>query len=224
MTRDEIVSRVIEEVRPYTSVWTPAPALECTILRTLDVIDGEIPGDLVECGVWMGANSYAMLLAQRHAYGEIRRPVWMYDSFEGMSPPVPKDNAAGWWDGAKNLPRHIVNDNACICPLDRVKECIGELGLGDHVKLVPGWLADTLPLNKPERIAFLRIDCDWYEPITACLDYLEPLVPAGGVILFDDYHAWPGCVAAVADYQAKHSISWSLNEIPGPRGVWTLKK
>src|SRR5262249_36298951 len=130
----DIVDRVVAAVNPrYTR--TPYEALECTIVRTLEAIDAGIPGVLVECGTWMGGCSYAMLLAQRYAYGEIRRPVWMYDSFEGMAPPCAKDGsqAAYWWSGAVDLPRDVPNENFCICPLERVHEAIRELDLVGHV-------------------------------------------------------------------------------------------
>src|SRR6266567_3855338 len=163
MTRlyKDLVDKVVADVNPaYTR--TPYEALERTILCTLEAIDAGIPGDLVECGTWMGGCSYAMLLAQRYAYGEICRPVWMFDSFEGMSPPCARDGtqAAYWWSGAVNLPRDVPNENFCICPLAKVQEAIAQLGLQDHTIIIPGWLADTLPRYspyRPEVIAVLRV-------------------------------------------------------------------
>jgi O-methyltransferase len=224
MSRQEIVDRTIADINPaYTR--TPREALECTILRTLDAIDKEIEGDLVECGTWKGGCSFAMLLAQRYAYGEIRRPVWMYDSFEGMSPPSQRDGiqAALWWTGASPLPRDVPNENYCICPLPYALQAIDDLKLGGFALIRKGWLADTLPKFRPQQIAMLRVDCDWYEPVMCALSYLEPLVSPGGSIILDDYHAWLGCGEAVKDYRAAHGIDWPIHEIDGKNGAWMTK-
>ena len=79
---DGLIKQVIGEVRPWTMV--PDEGLATTIKLTIGAINTGIPGDLVECGVWKGGCSFAMLLAQRYAYGQISRPVWMFDSFQGM--------------------------------------------------------------------------------------------------------------------------------------------
>lgn len=225
MKEKDIVDRVVADVNPAFTR-TPYEALERTILCTLDAIDAEIPGDLVECGVWMGGCSFAMLLAQRYAYEEIRRPVWMYDSFEGMSPPCARDGsqAAYWWSGAVDLPRDVPNENFCICPLNKTLEAVSDLGLDHWVNIRKGWLADTLPVYRPEAIAVLRIDCDWYEPVKCALDNLVPLVSPGGFIILDDYHAWEGCVQAVHDYLAEHNLSWPIHEITNKNGAWMVRR
>jgi hypothetical protein len=45
----------------------------------------QIPGDVVECGVWRGGSSMpaALTLAQLDEH----RKMWLYDTFEGMPPP-----------------------------------------------------------------------------------------------------------------------------------------
>ncbi len=50
------------------------------------VLDNNIPGDLVECGVWKGGSSrlMALLLKERNV---TNRKLHLYDTFEGMSEP-----------------------------------------------------------------------------------------------------------------------------------------
>lgn len=223
MTREEIVAQTIVDIRLYTG--TPDAALAQTINMALDAIDAGIPGDFVECGVWMGGCSFAMLRAQQHTYGTVQRPVWMYDSFEGMSPPIEKDgtNAAHWWEMAKGLPKNEASNEYCICPVERVEEAITQLDLWGNVKLVPGWLHETLPLTKPDKIALLRVDCDWYEPVSCVLDELVPRVSPGGGIIIDDYHAWEGARLATHDYLTEHSLAWPISPIGDRNGAWMVK-
>ncbi len=100
---------------------------------------------------------------------------------------------------------------------------VAEQGLQDHVILRKGWLADTLPERKPEQIAHLRIDCDWYEPVKCCLDQLVPNVSEGAGIIIDDYHAWEGARLATHEYLAEHKHPWTIETIPGRNGVWMHK-
>ena len=224
MTYEAIIKRVIAEVNP-TYTRTPPEALETTIRRTLEAIDAGIPGDLVECGTEMGGCSFAMLLAQRYAYGEIRRPVWMYDSWQGMSPPSEQDGAqaAYWWSGAKDLPKDVRHENFCICPFELTLRAIKELNLEGLARPVKGWLQESLLEVRPETIAVLRVDCDWYEPVKCALDNLVPRVSPGGFIILDDYHAWQGCVKATHDYLDEHKFAWPINEIENRNGAWMVK-
>lgn len=219
-----IAARVIADVRPRYTL-TPPEALEAVVRLTLDAIDRDVPGDLVECGVWMGGCSFAMLLAQRYAYGEIRRPVWMYDSFQGMSPPSPEDGevAERWYAHAATLPKDVPNNDYCIAPLVHVARNLDGLGLKEHAWLVKGWLADTLPREKPSAIAVLRIDCDWYEPVKTVWQHLEPLVSVGGNIIVDDYFAWEGAEMATDEYLDSLPVQWPLHEIEGLNGIWMCK-
>ena len=222
--RYSLVRKVISAVRPrYTE--TPESAIEAVINLTIGVIDNKIPGDLVECGTWMGGCSFAMLLAQRYVYGEIRRPVWMYDSFEGMSPPSPMDGvqAANWYTISETLPKDKPSNKYCIAPLQIVQKNIKELDLEKFVILRPGWLDDTLPKSKPETIALLRIDCDWYDPVKIVWEELEPRLSPGAPIIIDDYYAWDGASIATHEYLTKKKLPWPLMTIGAMDGAWTVK-
>ena len=45
-----------------------------------------IDGDIVECGVWKGGMSMAMVLANQQ--DNIERKFWLFDTFEGLPPPA----------------------------------------------------------------------------------------------------------------------------------------
>jgi hypothetical protein len=70
---------------------------------------------------------------------------------------------------------------------------------GEHnVEFVRGLFEDTLHVDKP--VALAHLDCDWYESVKLCLERIEPMLQAGGVLVIDDYDAWSGCRAAVDEY------------------------
>src|SRR5690554_4643850 len=83
---------ILKRVRPYSMA--PKEAIEFTISETLRVIENNIPGDLAELGTWKGGNCFAMLLAQRAAYGRVVKPVWMFDSFQGLPDADERDGPA----------------------------------------------------------------------------------------------------------------------------------
>lgn len=66
-------------------------AVRFTAEQAVDVIERDVPGVLVECGVWRGGCSAAMLLAQQARYGEVRRRAYLLDSFEGLPPASERD-------------------------------------------------------------------------------------------------------------------------------------
>jgi hypothetical protein len=201
----------------------PDQGLATTIRLTLEAIDADIPGDLVECGTWLGGCSFAMLLAQRYAYGDIRRPVWMFDSFAGMGEPGEQDGEhAKWWKG-RSLSGEPDPDkqNFCIASLRDVRDAIDYFGLDNHVMIFPGWFKDTVPHVKPPQIAVLRIDCDWYDPVKLVLEQLAPRVSVGAPIILDDYGIWEGCTLATHEYLAAHRLPWAIQ--PAGQGVYMIK-
>ncbi len=222
-TMDKMITRIIAEVRPYTMV--PDAGLAATIELTLGAIKAGVPGDLVECGTWLGGSSFAMLLAQRYEFGEIRRPVWMYDSFEGMSLPSPEDgdDARRWHKRSVTEPIDPTGQNFCRASFEAVCLNAARFGLTDHVHIKEGWLADTLPRHKPETIAVLRIDCDWYDPVMTVYRELEPLVSIGAPIIIDDYVRWDGCALATHEYLAQHKLPWRIRSVPNNAGAWMIK-
>ncbi len=219
----DMIERVIAEVRPYTMV--PDAGLAKTIELTLDAINAGIPGDLVECGTWKGGSSFAMLLAQRYALGEIKRPVWMYDSFQGMGAAGERDgeDARRWEEWVAAEPENPKHFNNCAATLDDVHDVLARLDLDAHAVVFPGWFHETVPHFKPKQIALLRIDCDWYDPCKLVYEELAPLVSAGGPIIVDDYCRWEGCVLATHEYLAQHKLPWRIRSVPNNAGAWMVK-
>ena len=53
-----------------------------------DLLRRQVPGDLIETGVWRGGASIFMRAVLK-VYGDTVRTVWVADSFQGLPPPDP---------------------------------------------------------------------------------------------------------------------------------------
>jgi O-methyltransferase len=202
-----------QQVKPYTMVGQAG--VDFTVAETVRLINADVAGDLVECGVWKGGCSIAMLLAQRAAFGKILRHVHMLDSFEGLPQPARKDGAAAllWY-------RTNTMDN-CRADEAEVHALLRQFDATDVTHVHRGRFAAGNAMTEiAGPIALLRIDCDWYDSVFACLVHLLPRVSHGGTVIIDDYYAWDGCVHAVHDYLSKVGLPWPLITIPNQCGAY----
>ena len=178
-----------------------------------DVIQNEIPGDLIETGVWRGG-ACILMRAVLSAYDVTDRRVWVADSFEGLPVPdserYPSDTGSDY---------HTFEELSV--PIETVRENIAKYGLlDDQVVFLKGWFKDTLPTAPIEHLALLRLDGDLYESTAVALDSLYDKVSAGGYVIVDDYHVVKGCRDAIGDFIAARSISPELQEIDGVGVFW----
>ena len=144
----------------YERLW--ATAMACK-----HVMDCNIPGDFVECGVMRGG--HAIIAAAMFNLYKSTRKVYLLDTFAGMTTPIEKDKDAATNTLAMStfneLQRDLHND-WCYASLDDVKANFRNAGLlDDNIIFIQGDVAVTLEVtnNLPERIAALRLDTDWYE-------------------------------------------------------------
>ncbi len=205
----------------------PDDGLALTINYAIGAIDAKLKGDLVECGVWRGGCSFAMLLAQRLKYGMILKPVWMFDSFEGLPPVDERDGpAAAKYQANPDAPDYMDN---CRASLDDTRDTIRRFGFSPtECIVVPGWFDSTFKEHLPELtrrgIAMLRIDCDWYASVKITLDQLGPLVAENGAIILDDYNTWDGCARATHDYLSQNDLPFRIRSSPNSVCAWMIKQ
>lgn len=170
------------------------------LYKTLNaLLDQNIPGDLVECGVWKGGSCMLMayVLQQR---GETHRHIFLYDTFEGMTNPGEADGdfEKGEW---KRLQANDQTSNWCRSPMEEVKANMKTTGYpAENIVYVKGKVEDTVPATAPSQIALLRLDTDWYASTQHELQYLFPLLTQRGVLLIDDYGAWQGARKATDEF------------------------
>ena len=162
----------------------------------------EIPGDIVECGVWRGGSMMATARTLLAGDGPTRH-LHLFDTFEGMNAPSEADRDHEGESAADLLDR-TPKDAAnvwCIAGIDDVRENMLSTGYPeDRFTLVQGPVEETIPQGAPEQIALLRLDTDWYESTRHELKHLYPRLVSGGVLIIDDYGHWQGARKAVDEY------------------------
>jgi O-methyltransferase len=175
-----------------------------------------IPGALVECGVWRGGSMVAAartLIEQ----GQTDRDLYLFDTFEGMPRPGALDRDFLGVDGALEFEATRTGEdssNFCCASLEDVKHNLFSSGYPkERIHFLKGKVEDTIPQFAPETISLLRLDTDWYESTKHELLHLFPRLCPNGVLIVDDYGHWQGSRIAVDEYFGKVSTPMLLNRI-----------
>jgi hypothetical protein len=176
--------------------------LFATLMSCKYVLERNIEGDFVECGVWRGGNS--IIAAGMFKLYNSHKKVYLYDTFEGMTASTEADVQLATGHTAKEISESI-NGKWCYAPLGDVKTNFSNLGLlSENVIFVQGDVLQTLQQNIPDKISVLRLDTDWYESTKKEMDTLYNKVARGGVLMIDDYGYWGGSKKAVDEYFDKN--------------------
>lgn len=183
---------------------------ECIESIVLD----EVPGDLIETGVWRGGASIFMK-ANLAAWGDKERSVWVADSFEGLPPPDASRYPADAGDRNHELGGLAVGAQV-------VKHNFERFGLlDDNVRFLVGWFKDTLPTAPIDALSLMRLDGDMYESTIQALDALYPKLSPGGYCIVDDYASHASQAGqAVRDYRVAHGIDEKVIDIDGSGAYW----
>ncbi|NBE55392.1 TylF/MycF/NovP-related O-methyltransferase [Streptomyces boluensis] len=199
---DEQAKDIIRAVKPWTM--TSPERLNAFILATRHVVAHNIPGGIVECGVWRGGSMQACAKTLIEV-GATDRELYLFDTYEGMTPPTEEDLRR---DGksARELLDAQGKDRPiwAVADLDDVKSGFKDVPYPEErMHFVVGKVEETVPQEAPEQISILRLDTDWYASTKHELDHLyERLVP-GGVLLIDDYGYWQGSRQAVDEFMER---------------------
>lgn len=170
---DEAFRRIHDAVRPNTlvDIW------RCYELWDLVGELRDVPGAVVEVGVWRGGTG-ALMAARAEALG-IDDRVYLCDTWEG----VVKTGAIDTYyrDGK--------HDNASRAI---VEQLVDDLGLGNVVCL-PGIFPDeTADGVVDDQVRLCHIDVDVYQSAKDVLEWVWPRLSTNGVVVFDDY-GFPAC-------------------------------
>ncbi|MEP7219097.1 MAG: TylF/MycF/NovP-related O-methyltransferase [Bacteroidota bacterium] len=205
---------IVAAVQPYTM--TGAERVYALVQAVRYVVVNNIPGAIVECGVWKGGSMMAVAMALVKL-GVSDRDLYLYDTFEGMTAPGAIDvshqgkKAAEMFEGTR-----IGDDSSdwCNASIEEVRETLLSTGYpAERLHFVKGKVEDTIPEVAPEAIAILRLDTDWYESTRHELQHLYPRISRGGALVLDDYGHWLGSRQATDEYIAQHNLPLLLNRI-----------
>lgn len=199
---DDEAKEIICAVKPYSM--TSPERLNAFILATRHIVRHNIPGGIVECGVWRGGSMQACARTLLAA-GETERDLYLFDTYEGMTPPTAEDLRR---DGrpAQELLDAQGKDRPiwAVASLEDVQAGFDTVPYPkERVHYVRGRVEDTVPGQAPEQISILRLDTDWYASTKHELEHLYSRLVSGGVLLIDDYGYWQGSRQAVDEFLDK---------------------
>lgn len=188
------------------------------------VVKNNIPGDFVECGVWKGGSCMLMAMALKN-FGDIERGIYLYDTYEGMPKPTEEDVIS--WNGRSVLEKWEEDKNgqkdnfgSWAVGLNEVKDNISKTNYPEaKLFFVPGDVAVSLNKTKPDNIALLRLDTDWYASTVKELETLYPLLVEKGVLIIDDYGHFDGARKAVDEYFLTRPILLNRIDYTGRIGI-----
>lgn len=166
------------------------------------IVSNQVPGEVVECGVWKGGSSMMCALTLLRG-GDVGRKIFLYDTYAGMPEPGDLDvRHDGVPARAKWRKSHRDDHNVwAYSPLEEVRQNMQSTGYPqDRVVFVPGRVEETIPGVAPDNVSLLRLDTDWYESTHHELVHLYPRLSMGGVLLLDDYGHWRGARQAADEY------------------------
>lgn len=189
------------------------------------VINNNISGDIVECGVWRGGNmmvSAYTLLKMKNT----EKKLYLFDTYEGMSKPTSKDIRLYDNKPASEIWKIYQKKDFKGWDYASLEEVKGNLFSTNYPRekiiFTKGKVEDTIPKTIPERISILRLDTDFYESTYHELVHLYPKLSVNGVLIIDDYGYWKGQKEAVDQYFKENDINLLLNR-PGDQGRIAIK-
>lgn len=173
-------------------------------------ITEDIPGDIVECGVFKGVSlcRFAMF---RDVLKNHSKKIIGFDTF-GKFPETKfnlefnekRDTNSSYWNtDGEGRKRHIEISQESISK-DQLYRILENKRINNSVELIEGDITQTVPKyvkeHEDQRISLLNLDVDIFEPTVTILEYLYPKISKGGVLILDDYGKFPGETKAVDDY------------------------
>ncbi len=164
----------------------------------------EIPGAIVECGVFKGASFVRFAMFRSLFENPHAKKIIGFDSFGDF----PETD----FEADKKLREHIVNEAGLqSISTGQLNEVLVNKECGHNIELIAGDITKTVPdyvsKNPQLKISLLNLDTDIYEPSATILEHLYPKIERGGILILDDYGIFPGETKAVDDYFKGRKIS-----------------
>ena len=133
---------------------------------------GDVPGDILEVGVWRGGTG--TLMAERARRLGLDADVILADTFRGV---VGAGEEDPWYRGGEHADTSVSVVEALVKRFDGVRVEIAE-------GMFPDDTGDALAARS---LRLVHIDVDVYTSARATLEWAWPRLGVGGLVIFDDY-------------------------------------
>lgn len=136
----------------------------------------DVPGDLVECGVFKGGMTAKWSLLARH----LDRTLYAYDSYTGL--PDPARYGTGGQVGV--YMEKVERGDTYRGSLEEVRANVAAYGHLESCRFVKGWFEDSFGRAgaHPAAIAFAFLDVDLTLSFRQCLEFVWPRLSEGGIL------------------------------------------
>jgi hypothetical protein len=169
----------------------------------LNIINQQIDGAIVECGVWKGHSAH--IIASMLKEKKINKDFYIFDSFEGgLSDKTASDKNERYDLNEKQIQKEkLIFSSTKV----QVQETLADFSF---IKYFEGWIPDRFNELEKETFSFIHIDVDLYKPTLDSLNFFYPKLSKGGAIVIDDYgiSQFPGARIAVEEFLLKNDPSF----------------
>lgn len=175
-----------------------------------NIIQDNIEGDLMECGVWRGgACVFMKLILDRY---DVDKKIVLADSF-GDGFPV-RTNP---YDKQYEIKDLEIFETPTI---EQVTTNFKNYRvLDDNVIFVKGFFEESLKNTNIDTLCLLRADGDLYASTWPILEHMYPKLSSRGYCIIDDFF-WTPCKEAVTDYRNSMNVKEKLMPIDYASVFW----
>jgi O-methyltransferase len=181
------------------------------------IIENNIPGDFIECGVAQGGSAL-IILSMLQELGVSDRHLYLYDLFgerphyKGNDIEIDSKKSVADYYGEFDRGVKSVMKNWQFYSMNEVKKNLSKAEYPEHlIHFIKGDVLETIVTERHPAIALLRLDTDFYDSTTAELNRLYSSVSSGGVVIIDDYGHWQGAKNATDEFFQKQEFRPLLN-------------
>lgn len=156
-----------------------------------------IPGDIIECGVFKGASLARFAMFRKLFEADRKKKIIGFDTFGEF--PVTE------FEGDIPMRDHFIESSGdSSIAADQLMKVLNYKSCGENIELIEGDITKTVPeyleKNPDLKISLLNLDTDIYEPAVTILEHFYPKIQSGGILILDDYDVFPGETKAVNDF------------------------
>jgi hypothetical protein len=178
-----------------------------------------LPGEIVECGVFKGASLYRWIKFRGLLENQGSRKIIGFDVF-GEFPEAQNE-------ADRKRRQSFVDAAGSRGPSqEEIIHSLEKQGLAGNVELISGDVLQAIPSyvsqHEELKISLLNVDVDLYEPTFCCLEMLYSKVVSGGIVILDDYGAFPGANEAIDEFFADKDVN--IQKLPYSFSVSFVEK
>lgn len=135
-----------------------------------------LPGDFVECGVWRGFLSTAIVTYLD--WESLGKTFFLFDTFEGLDPDLLTDAEKANASKVEHLNTYFRDTFPFVS--EHFKKF-------PRVRLIKGPVPSTLTEVEIGEVSFMSIDMNCVLPELAAAEFFWPKLVSGGIVVLDDY-------------------------------------